>query len=244
MKKTLKIYAFTAALLAGMLLPASTAFAIGEFSLGFNAGITYAPNNIDSIITQYNGAMEIYKQTNAGAKATQIDVPYAPVVGVNARYQFNFFLFRLGCHYSRPLFSSKGSVTTPGGVKNSIKISTYQNSIPATIGIIMPLRKRTYFYIGGGGTLHQAYIKIKQDNPAVLGLTNNEDVYSGVFVAYHLMLGAEVPLTRKYTITAEWIHQMGRSLPLDNSGDTATPRKAINVQGDILLFGVNYYIHI
>jgi hypothetical protein len=65
-----------------------------------------------------------------------------------------------------------------------------------------------------------------------------------------MILGAEVPLSEKSTITAEWIHQEGRSSPIGNEGrdasgnDTSLPKKEISVQGDILLFGVNYYIPI
>lgn len=237
--------------------------AIGEFSVGLNAGVTYAPNNIDLDINQYNTAMKFYSENTAGTQdVTQMSVPYAPVIGFNARYQLNYVLLRMGCHYSNPIVPVKGGITPVGGVKNSIKIKTYQASLPVTIGLMIPLKKRTYFYLGAGGTFHQAYLEITQDHPvqpaaapafdmATLNLSNNtRDRYYKAFVGYHMILGAEVPLSEKSTITAEWIHQEGRSSPIRNEGqdasgaDTSLPKREISVQGDILLFGVSYYIPI
>ena len=104
-----------------------------------------------------------------------------------------------------------------------------------------------------------AYINMTQSNPdqggvpfnmnTDIGLSDNtRDRYYKEFVGFHLMLGAEVPVSNKFTFTAEWIHQEGRSFPMDNDGkdnagaSTSTPRKAINARGDVLLFGINYYI--
>ncbi len=234
-------------------------FAIGEFSLGINAGFTYAPNNIDDMITRYNTAMKAYQQANPGTGVSQISVPYAPVLGLNVRYQFNFFLIRLGWHYTTTSAAKEGSITPNGGVKNKLEISTFQHSLPATIGLIMPLKKRTYFYLGAGGTFHMAYFNMEQSNPdqgalpfnmnTDVGLSDNtRDRYYREFVGYHLILGAEVPIGARFTLTAEWIHQEGRSFPTDNDGknnaglSTSDPRRAINVRGDILLFGINYYV--
>jgi hypothetical protein len=244
-----------------LMLPAS-AFAIGEFSLGMNLGFTYGPNGVDDTVNRFNTGMENYKSANAGTKMEQLSAPYCPVFGVSARYQFNYFLFRFGWHYTQPVLPIEGYITPVGGVKNKIRITTYQNSLPATIGIIMPLKKRTYFYLGAGGTLHHAYIKVTQKAPnqptatpafnmTSVGVSDNQvDRYSGMFVAYHLILGAEVPVSEKVTITTEWIHQEGMSYPLKNQGldnggaATADPKRNINVRGDVLLFGVSYYIHI
>jgi len=246
-----------------LLLTPSALFAIGEFSLGVNAGVTYAPNNIDDTINRYNDTLKYWAAANPGADVEQINVPYAPVLGFNVRYQFNFFLIRFGWHYSTSALSSEGSVTPNGGVKNKIKISSFQHSLPATVGLIMPLKKRTYFYIGAGGTFHMAFVEMTQSNPVQVGfdmgdaypigpaLSNNKrDRYYKEFVGYHLILGAEVPVTNKFTLTAEWIHQEGRSYPMNNDGEdnagasTSAPKKAINARGDVLLFGINYYIPI
>ncbi len=251
------------AVLCALAIPRG-AHAIGEFSLGLNLGFTYGPNGVDSMAEKLNSGMESYKSDSTGTKVDQISVPYCPVFGVNARYQFNYFLFRFGWHYTQPILPVEGSITpTAAGNKNKVKISTYQNALPATIGIIMPLKKRTYFFIGGGGTLHHAYVKITQTDPIQAALApafnmqtrsglsgDKRTSYSGMFVAYHLLLGAEVPISDKFTITTEWIHQEGMSFPLKNDGltdagvSTKTPKRDINVRGDILLFGVSYYIGI
>ncbi len=248
---------FIVSLATALLIPA-LCFAIGEFSVGLNIGITSDPNNLDSEINRYNTVMEVYKEETSGAKISTLTVPYSPAYGFSFRYQFNFFLIRMGCHFTRPIGTNKGSVTPPGGEKNTIRITTYQNSFPATIGLLLPLKDRTYFYIGVGPTYHQTYVKITQSKPeqtstlfSNAGLsTNRRDRYAVDFIGYHLMLGAEVPLWGKFTLSTEWIHQEGRSYPLQNGGvdqtgnDVYTPRKIINVKGDFILFGINYYIGI
>ncbi len=261
MKIHFKITVVFACAALAVVLASSGAFAIGEFSVGVNAGVTYAPNNIESDINRFNTAMEAYKDSAPGTKVTQLSVPYSPVVGVNVRYQLNYFLFRLGWHYSNPMQPITGSITPVGGVKNEIRVKTWQSSFPVTIGLIMPLKKRTYFYIGAGGSFHQSFVQVTQSNPDQPAATpafnmatdlnlssNTRDSYYKAFVGYHLILGAEVPISDKYTITTEWIHQEGRSFPVMNEGkdqsgaSTKLPRRGINVKGDILLFGVSYYI--
>ncbi|OPZ36327.1 MAG: hypothetical protein BWY96_02326 [Spirochaetes bacterium ADurb.BinA120] len=225
------------------------AYAIGEIGVGFNLGLTYAPNNTDEIIARHNHEM----MSTPGGDVEQLNPPYVPVVGINVRYQFNYLLFRVGCHLAAPLMPVKGSITV-GGETNNMRVSAFQNSIPATIGLLMPVKKRTFFYIGAGGTLHQAYIKISQSAPDAAGIDigsdNRRDSYFKAFVGYHLLVGAEVPISERVTITTEWIHQEGRSFPINNHGtdnagaSTNLPRHAINVRGDVLLFGISYYIQI
>lgn len=235
---------------------AGPAFAIGELSVGINMGATYDPNNLEGDIAEYNMAMEQYRNANDGTTAKQMSVPYAPVFGFNFRYQFNFFLIRMGCHYTSPVQSIKGSITPPGGVKNTIKIKTYQNSYPVTLGLLVPLNKKTNFFIGAGPTLHQASVTITQSEPVQgafsfqnYGLSKDRrDSYTATFVGYHIMLGAEVPVHERFTMSVEWIHQEGRSHTIKNDGLDSTgavittPKHTISVQGDFLIFGLNYYI--
>ena len=233
--------------------------AIGEFALGLNAGLTYDPNNLENLTTRYNMAMKEYDAgTVPDESINQIQVPYSPVFGFNIRYQFNFFFFRIGSHYTTPLQTINGAITPDGGVKNKIKIETSQVSFPATIGLLVPLSTRTHFFIGGGISYNQADISITQSNPIQVGydlsvtdpsLSNHKrDRYSAAFVGYHFMIGAEIPVHEKFTLSVEWVHQEGRSHPIDNDGtDNAevaveTPKKTLDVRGDFLIFGLNYYI--
>ncbi len=231
------------------------AYAIGEFAIGVNGGFTYDPNCLENTINRFNLEMEGYREDNAGADIQQMSVPYAPVFGFNLRYQFNFFLFRIGNHYSAPMQNITGSITASGAEKNTIRIKTYQNSFPATIGILVPLNRHTHFYVGAGPTLHLASVSITQSNPAPTGppafyfdSTNKRDRYTGTFVGYHFLVGAEIPVQDKFTFSVEWIHQEGRSQPIENDGvdkndvEITTPMKSIQVRGDFILFGLNYYI--
>lgn len=233
--------------------------AIGEFSAGILAGFTHAPNSIDEDIDRYNSRIRAYSAINLGAQSRQMAAPYAPVVGMSLRYQFNYLLLRFGFHLTKPLSIVHGSVTPPGGFKNSIRMRTYQSSMPASIAFLIPLKNRTHFYIGAGGTVHYAYIRISQSYPEQaafsmltnLTLSNNAvDSYARTFPGFHLLAGIEIPLGEKLTASAEWMHQEGQSYPDTNNGKdylggrAYTPRKTLNARGDFLLFGINYYLRI
>ena len=245
-------------LLAIILVCYKNSYAIGELSIGLNIGATYDPNNLQDEINRYNTAMMVYKEANSGTIVSKMDVPYSFVWGMHIKYQFNYLLFRLGCYFSKPGDGIKGTITPQGGLENRIRIKTYQNSFPVSLGFILPLRKRTYFYIGGGLTYHMAYLEVTQSRPDQTSVffpnaglsTNSMDVYTEDFPGYHLLLGIETPVIQNLTISLEWLHQEGRSYPLTNDGidlngnAVSTPKKTINVKGDFILFSINYYIAI
>ena len=254
MIRTFKILMLTAAIaIASLLQNERNLFAIGNFSLGVNTGATYDPNNLERDIDLINVDIESYKQSNAGAKGEKLNVSYSLLAGCNLKYQFNYILFRIGGHFAKTYDGINGSVTTPLGVKNKIKISTYQASFPITVAFILPVKERTWFYMGGGMTFHNAYVKITQSNPTAvpsIGSGNMEDRYYGNFPGWHFLVGAEVPVYKNYSVSVEWIHQDGRSHPITNDGldstgaATTSPKRQINARGDFILFGVNYYISI
>lgn len=225
--------------------------AIGNFSLGVNTGGTYDPNNLKDDINYINKEIEYQKDAGAGT-GEQIDIPYGLVAGANLKYQFNYILFRIGAQFVKPGEGTKGSFTS-GGVKNEIRISTYQASFPITIGFMLPIKEKTNFYIGCGITYHIAAVKITQSNPyagpfAAIPDNHMKDSYYGQFPGWHFILGAEVPFFERYSITVEWMHQEGRSHPLSNRGVDGTgaeansPKRIIKTRGDFILFGINYYI--
>ncbi len=207
-----------------IILIASHAYAIGEFSLGVNAGITYDPNHLEPAITQWNT-----KAKTSASSVDQITIPYSFTWGINLRYQFNYFLLRIGTHFTSP-YQVKGKADA-----NKVTISTYQFGLPASIGLIMPLKQRTYFFLGAGITYNYAYLEWKQTSPA--GKYRFADSIPG----FHYMMGAEAPVTSKITLSVEWMHQEGRSIPITDDIGGVT-KQTISVKGDFLLFGVNYYI--
>ncbi len=217
-------------------------YSIGDIGVGINLGVTHDPNNLDDTITEYNMNMLAYKTANPGADVDQINNPYMPVFGVNFRYNFNYLLFRIGGSYARHLYKkSDGSIKTASG-RNEIKIDSSQASFPGSIGLIVPLKKRALAYIGGGMNLYFSYVNIEQSIPGGGFVTPDDprNRYSGMFGGFHIIVGIEFPLTGRYTITGEWIHQMGSS-PLIKSEDS-TSEISLKVNSNILLFGINYYI--
>ncbi len=80
----------TIALLLFIFIEHEHAFAIGEFSIGLNAGLTQDPNHLEPAITQWNTQAK-----TTASDVDQISIPYSFVWGINVRYQFNYFLFRL-----------------------------------------------------------------------------------------------------------------------------------------------------
>lgn len=224
MKTTRHNALMTILLIALMVIIASQAYAIGEFSLGINSGITYDPNHLEPTITQWNTAAK-----TTATSVEQVTIPYSFAWGINMRYQFNYFLFRIGAHFTSP-YSVRGKADA-----NKVTISTYQFGLPATVGLIMPLKQRTYFFIGAGITYNYAYLEWKETAPA------NKYRFADSIPGFHYMMGAEAPITSKITLSVEWMHQEGRSIPIkDEIAGTTT--QTISVKGDFLLFGINYYI--
>jgi len=249
-----KLLIFTVSFMAFIYLSSGISYAIGDFSLGINTGLTYDPNNLESRINRANQLIRYSVENTAGSEGEEIDIPYAFAYGCNLKYQFNYLLFRLSGYFVKPGAGVEGSFTPPGGPENKIRVMTYQASLPLTFAFLMPLKERTLFYFGGGITYHIASIKITQSNPdpayPVMSTTNRMDKYTGDFTGWHLLFGAEVPVMNKYSVSVEWIHQEGRSHPISNDGidingnRTTAEKQQINTRGDFIFFGVNYYISI
>ncbi len=258
MSKIVKIVIITAIVSITFIFPGTdNLFAIGNFSIGVNSGATYDPNQLENEIDLINQYIVSYRAAGAGGE--QIDVPYSFVTGCNLKYQFNYLLFRIGGQFTKTGEGVKGSITPPGGPKNKIRISTYQAAFPLSLAFLLPVKERTYFYMGGGMTYYNAYVRITQSNPdagypipikgSVTGMERRVR-YSGNFAGWHFIIGAEVPIYSSYTLSVEWVHQEGRSYPMTNDGLDGTgakitsPKRVINAKGDFILFGVNYYISI
>lgn len=237
----LKIILFTAIVLVTLLITKEI-YSIGDIGIGVNFGVTHDPNNLDDKITEYNMNMLAYKTANPGTEVDQINNPYVPVFGINFRYNFNYLLFRVGGTYTKDQFyQSDGSIKTATG-KNEIKIESSQASFPGSIGLIVPLKKRALAYLGGGLNLHYCYVSIEQSRSGGGFVTPDDRInrYSGIFGGFHIIIGMEYPLAGNYTITGEWIHQMGSS-PMIKSKDS-TSEISIKINSNIILFGINYYI--
>lgn len=256
----------TLILAATLLVTASPSWAIGEVAFGLSGGISYNPNNVDSTLDQYNAVIRTALKNNTSAKGDEFGLSYSGVFGFNMRYQFNYFFFRIGCTYNSFLTPNTASYTPAGEtVANTIKMKSTQLALPATVALLIPLKKKTYFFLGAGASLYYSFIEISQNHPdksktdldaAALiatpsqGISSNKrDRYGDMFVGYHLLIGAEVPVSERVSISAEWIHQEGISQPISNegldiTGDTAVilPQSSIDVSGDLILFSVNYYI--
>jgi hypothetical protein len=235
---------FFAAIVIITLVFSGEVYPIGDIGVGINLGVTHDPNNLDDSITEYNMNMEAYATANSGTDVDQINNPYSPIYGINFRYNFNYLLFRIGGTYTKNLFiSSDGSIKTASG-RNEIRIESYQASFPGSIGLIVPLKKRALAYMGGGMNLHFSYVSIEQTRPGGGFVTPDDTLnrYSGLFGGFHIIVGIEFPLSNRYTITGEWIHQMGSS-PMIKSKDTSS-ETSIKINSNIILFGINFYIPI
>ncbi len=250
--------ALLAAGAAFFLLIASAPGAAGELSFGVNAGATYDVNRLGEDINRYNVVMEAYSDENPGSMTQSMGTPVAPAFGLSARYQFNQLLFRVGLYFATPVGSIEGYITPADGQENRLKISTFQISMPATVALVLPIKEKTYVYLGLGLTYHQIYVKMSQSNPqqtAALfeanGLSSHRtDQYGGQFGGYHILIGAEFPLLERLTLTVDWIHQEARSQALENKGTdangaaTTSPKRTFSATGDFAFIGVNYYLQI
>ncbi len=221
-------------------------YAIGEIGIGFNLGIGYDSNNISNDITDYNIAIEKYKTNNTGTSISQLSIPIMPTLGLNFRYQFNYILFRFGGLYSRTTGDKiEGQVVPAVGTENHLALKTYKASFPVTTALLIPLKQHTLFYFGGGLNLDFSSLEISQTDTSlgITGLpTSKKESFNNYYVAYHLIVGTEIPISKRYTITAEWIHTFGIT-EKTTSPETGRER-TFNTEGNMILFGINYYADI
>lgn len=221
-------------------------YAIGDIGVGFSTGYAYDPNNIEDDIMNYNAVMRKYEKDNANTEYRPINMPYYYVIGASVKYHFNYILFRIGAHYTNALlFPSEGAIQPDGQDKNTIKFETYQASFPLTVAFILPLRDKTYLYFGGGVTAYIIQLNITQSAPGIVaGLPAYEkEKYYTQFGGFTIMAGIEIPMYAHYTITAEWVHQFGRSPQVSDKEDTGQKR-VFDVNSNLFIMGVNYYLKI
>jgi hypothetical protein len=216
-------------------------FAIGEFSIGLTTGMNYDLLNLNDTISYYNISMEDYKEANTGTKISKFENPYAPIFGINLKYQFNYLLFRIGSNYSETIFFPTNGMMEIGGVKNKISINRSQYSLPVSFGFLLPFKTRTYYYFAMGMNFDVVYLEIIQTNPSGTVFSNNEkDRFETYFVSFHILNGIEVPLSERYTLTVEWIHKYAKSTPVESMDSSM--KYIFNISGETILFGINYYI--
>lgn len=221
------------------------ALAINEFGIGINLGFCDDPNNLANEIASYNTAIENYRENNAGVRNSQLTVPGALVSGLNLRYQFNYILFRAGAYYMKNLLeSSRAEVIQSHTTINKIGIDTFQASSTFSLAMILPLMERAYVYFGGGVSLIYAYYRFFQSDPgSITGLpATASDTYAGSFIGFHFIAGMEFPITERFTLCAEWVHQWGASSPVQSENGTA--KRTFQINSDIFLLGVNFYVRI
>jgi hypothetical protein len=226
---------------------AAPASAIKEIGIGLGGGMTYDPNNLEQEIASYNHAMENYRRADPGTDTEQINVPYAGILGMNVRFRIEFFLIRLGFNYIQAFANpATGSVKPAGGPRNTISFNTWQISLPLSIGFMLEATRRCIFSFGGGFSVFFVNLEISQSDPdPALGLPGSasREVFDTHLFGYHLFIGVEFPLViKRLSISAEWVFQQGISEPVRSS--TSSRERTINVTGNHLVFGINYYFTI
>jgi hypothetical protein len=191
--------------------------------------------------------MEAYKAANPGSSVSPLNVPYAGLLGANLRFRIEFFMLKLGFHYIEAfLYSSMGSIEPPASRRNTVRFNTRQIALPLTACFLLEASRRCIFYFGGGFSVFFAHLEITQGRPdPALGLPDSakKRSFDTHLFGYHLCLGVEFPLIlKRLSISAEWMFQQGISQPVRASGGGA--RRTIDVTGNHLIFGLNYYFTI
>ena len=223
------------------------AHALYEIGIGISGGITYDHTNLEGEIGRYNNAIEYYKASNAGTSVTQLNVPYEGVFGLNTRFRIDFFLIKIGCYYSQAfLYPTMGSIENSSGIFNTIRFNSWQVSLPLSVGFLLEASRRCWFSLGGGFNTFLVHIEIKQSNPdPAWGLPGDrrKDTFDTHLFGYHLFIGVELPLIiKRLSISAEWIYQRGISDPVKSSN--SSEKRTIDVSGNYILLGINYYFTI
>ncbi len=221
--------------------------AITEIGIGLSGGMSYDPNNIEEEIASYNSAIEAYKSANSGTEVSPLNIPYVGILGINIRFKIEFFLLRIGFQYLEAfLYPTMGSIEPPAGDRNTIRFNTWQISLPVSFGFLLEATRRCIFYFGGGFNTFFVNLQITQSDPdTALGLPNDrkKEVFDTYLFGYHIFLGAEFPLIiKRLSVSAEWVFQQGISKPVRSS--KSSQKRTIDVTGNQIIFGINYYFTI
>ncbi len=234
---------FTIKLVLLMILSLNLPLFAGEIGLGLNLGLTRGTGNSGSSISSLNLSMEKYKAANTGTKTEQINDPFSPVFGVNARYSFKLLLFRMGMYYTENLFFSPGGKITPsGGTSNKIELAAWEASFPVSVCVNIKAGDRMRFYTGIGLSVSLIHMEISQSSPSgIAGLpASKKEEWDTTTGGAHFILGVETPVSTDLSISAEWLICRGSQTEESNT----KTEENLSLTENIFLFGINYYIRI
>lgn len=218
------------------------AYSIGEFALGMGTGVAHDPNGIEGNVDQYNRTLMAYNRAVKGSKIEKINVPFYPVLGLSLRYHFNYLLLRAGLNYTTALFFPPSGSIKSESIDTDISIDSWQFSMPASIGFLLPLRDRTFFFFAAGLSYYVVHHEISQNRVSgIAGLPSEKDgFFEGDAGGFHFLFGGEVPILQRYTIAFEWLRQFCQSGPVENDKGEGT--RAFNFINDTIIVSINYYV--
>jgi len=227
------------------LILASPAFAAGSFSAGILLGADADGGSLREIADDLNYEMRVYEEANPGTVVDEIPAYYAPSLMINFRYLYDRLMFQLGWEYSASLFyNEKGSVDTAADGKNKIEIEYSRFTFPFSAGIVIPSGKRTRFYMAGGFNMSFMMLEIRQSDPSdpVLfsSLPEKKNSYSAYIPGYQFKLGAEVLLSRNYSMVFEYTRYMSNNISVDSDDEESKIDLGLNTHE--IAFGINYTV--
>jgi len=249
--------------------------AIGFFSMGGTIGLHPNPNNIMYGHPSDAGGANIAKSADsiaktqfynkliltADGKGEQFSYPMAIPFGLNLKYNWNHLLLRIGLNHSLLIGGSSGSITPSGGKKNVIDFHSSLTIVPVTFGFVFEINQSDHFYFGMGPMFGQAVIVVQHSKPKEIkkvlpadkqDLAFSKYDYKGVGLGFHYVFGMEVPLSKRFSLSVEWLGTIG-STGISNAKVTKTKGgkstkepmgQTIDYSGQRLLFGFNYFIGI
>lgn len=160
-------------------------------------------------------------------KSSEGTTPDIYIAGLNARYKYKFLYFRAGAEGGLSYPDAKGKTNTTG---QDISISVTAVHMPFSLGINLPLTRKSGMVFGMGYSYHIATIGIKN--------AISSDSYSIKTTGYHIFIGSEIKLTEKGYVTFEWMHTYGLSAVY---GHLDYKVRQFSLNGSRILMGYTYY---
>jgi len=199
----------------------------GGLTVGIMTGLNPDVLHFNSSVTKSEIQLGNYVQTdlasnsgNSSIGATSSSIVGIPI-GLNLRYLEKWYLVRLGFLYHISI-GGTNSITT--GKNSTVKqveesYSIRMAEIPITFAFNIRNDEYTRFYAGAGPSIFFGSVNMIFDNGQADKL-RDEDLYSGWALGMHLVVGGEVSLSSKFSLSMEIVFNYGNKSPVEDQSFT------------------------
>lgn len=199
----------------------------GGLTVGIMSGLNPDVLHFNSSVTKSEIQLGNYVENdlasnggNSSIGATSSSIIGIPI-GFNVRYLEKWYLVRLAFLYHISIGGTNSITTGKNSTMKQVE-ETYQirmAEIPITFAFNIRNDEYTRFYAGAGPSIFFGSVNMIFDNGQA-GKLRDEDLYSSWVLGAHLVVGGEVSLTSKISLSMEIVFNYGNKSPVEDQSFT------------------------